>query len=270
MQTLPVLLYHSVDDDPPAWIAPFTVGRRAFVRQLDEIARSGRVVVPLERAVAAMSGGAPLPEQAMVLTFDDGFCDFYDVVFPELEARSLPATLYVTTGALTGGVGSLLPPARMLTWQHVAALAEAGVEIGAHTCSHPQLDVVPTHVAAAEITGSKHALEDALGRSVNAFAYPHGYSTVAVRRLVRDAGFSSAAAVLNTLSSPADDSYKIARLTLRADTSEARFSSWLSGTGAGVAPCRERVATKAHRWYRRGRSELQARQWGSPGRPGSR
>ena len=113
MNPVPVFLYHSVADDPPSWIAPFTVAPRAFVEQLDRIADAGLTVVPLRRLVAALRGGPALPPRSAVLTFDDGFADFYWTVTPILTDRELPATLYVTTGAVhpPGGTarGSLLP-----------------------------------------------------------------------------------------------------------------------------------------------------------------
>lgn len=113
MREVPVFLYHSVSDDPPPWIAPYTVTPATFRRQIDRIVDSGRPVVPLRRLVAAILGGPPLPPRAAVLTFDDGFADFYWTVAPLLAERGLPATLYVTVGAVhpPGGppTGSLFP-----------------------------------------------------------------------------------------------------------------------------------------------------------------
>ncbi|WP_309093400.1 polysaccharide deacetylase family protein [Streptomyces sp.] len=259
-QPVPVFVYHSVSVDPPPWIAPFTVSPRVFAGQLDLMADNGLQVVPLRRLVAALRGGPPLPARSAVLTFDDGFADFHTTVAPLLAARGLPATLYVTTGTLGGASraaesGSLLPPAPMLTWRQVREL-DPCVEIGGHTRTHPQLDALPRQAAREEIEDCKALLEDVLGHRVGAFAYPHGYNDRAVRRLVEEAGWTSATAVRYGFSSVADEVLRIARLMVRADTPPDRFLAWVRGTGAPVAPFPERTRTRAWRGYRRLRAGL--------------
>ncbi|WP_051861707.1 polysaccharide deacetylase family protein [Streptomyces ochraceiscleroticus] len=260
---VPVFLYHSVSDDPPSWIAPFTVTPRVFTEQLDRIIDSGRTVIPLERLVGALRGGPPLPPWCAVLTFDDGFADFYWTVAPQLTERGLPATLYLTTGAVhaPGGPpgGSLLPPAPMLNWRQVSTLDAYGIGIGGHSRTHAQLDTLPRRRLCAEIAGCKRRIEDVLGHPVSAFSYPHGYSSPTVRRAVGAAGWTSATAALRAFSSPADDPLRIARLTVTADTPADLFRQWTEGHGAPVAPFREPLHTTAWRLYRRSRATLSGR-----------
>jgi peptidoglycan/xylan/chitin deacetylase (PgdA/CDA1 family) len=257
---VPVFLWHSVSSDPPSWIAPFTVTPRAFAEQLDRIADSGLTVVPLRRLVAALRGGPALPPRSAVLTFDDGFADFYWSVVPLLTARELPATLYVTTGAVhppgSRAGGSLLPPAAMLNWRQLATLDACGIEVGGHSRTHPQLDTLPGRRLCEEVAGCKRDLEQVLAHPVTAFAYPHGYSSAAVRRKVHKAGWSSAAAVGPAFSSLADDPLRISRLIVRADTPPQLFQAWARGEGATVAPYREQLRTKGWRAYRRLRAGL--------------
>ena len=268
MNPVPVFLWHSVAADPPSWIAPFTVTPRTFAEQLDRIADSGLTVVPLRRLVAALRGGPPLPPRSAVLTFDDGFADFYWTVVPLLTARDLPATLYVTTGAVhpPGGraSGSLLPPAAMLNWRQLTTLDAYGIDIGGHTRTHPQLDTLSGRRLCEEVAGCKRDLEQVLAHPVTAFAYPHGYSSPAVRRKVRQVGWSSATAVGPAFSSPADDPLRISRLIVRADTPPELFQAWTRGEGAPVAPYPERLRTKGWRAYRRLRSRLGAPVGGPP------
>ena len=257
---VPVFLYHSVSEDPPAWIAPFTVSPRTFAEQLDRIAEAGLTVVPLRRLVAALRGGPTLPPRSAVLTFDDGFADFYWTVTPLLTDRELPATLYVTTGAVhapgAAARGSLLPPAPMLNWRQITTLDACGIEIGGHTRTHPQLDTLPGRRLCDEVTGCKQELEDLLSHPVEAFAYPHGYSSPSVRRKVQRAGWSSAAAVGYAFSSPADEVLRISRLMVRADTPAEQFQAWTEGSGAPVAPYPERIRTRGWRAYRRLRAGI--------------
>jgi peptidoglycan/xylan/chitin deacetylase (PgdA/CDA1 family) len=257
---VPVFLYHSVTEDPVPWIAPFTVSPRTFAEQLDRIADAGLTVVPLRRLVAALRGGPTLPPRSAVLTFDDGFADFYWTVTPVLTDRELPATLYVTTGAVhpPGGTarGSLLPPATMLNWRQITTLDACGIEIGGHTRTHPQLDTLPGRQVCDEVSGCKQDLEDLLSHPVEAFAYPHGYSSPSVRRKVQRAGWSSAASVGYAFSSPADCALRISRLMVRADTPAEQFRAWTEGGGAPVAPYPERLRTRGWRAYRRLRAGI--------------
>ncbi|MFI2433602.1 polysaccharide deacetylase family protein [Streptomyces sp. NPDC018693] len=260
-EPVPVFVYHSVSADPPSWIAPFTVTPRVFAEQLTLLQDSGLTVVPLRDLVAALYGGPPVPPRSAVLTFDDGFADFRTTVAPLLAERELPATLYVTTDALREPVAaadgaSRFPPAAMLTWREVVELDSMGVEIGGHSRTHPQLDALPRHRVREEIEGCREQLQDVLGHRVDSFAYPHGYSSPAVRRAVGAAGFTSAAAVRDGFSSDADEPLRIARLMVRADTGRKRFLSWTGGAGARVAPFDEGPRTRAWRTYRRLRAAV--------------
>ncbi|MEV5437072.1 polysaccharide deacetylase family protein [Streptomyces sp. NPDC052682] len=247
---------------------------RVFAEQLALLDAGGLTVVPLRRLVAALHGGPPLPPRAAALTFDDGFADFSSTVAPLLAARALPATLYVTTGALqeqdrAAGGGSRLPPAAMLTWRQVQELDTMGVEIGGHSRTHPQLDALPRRRAREEIEGCKEQLQEALGHRVDSFAYPHGYSSPSVRRAVREAGWTSAAAVRHGFSSAADEPLRIARLMVRADTSRERFRSWTLGAGAPVAPFHEGMGTRAWRTYRHLRAAIDRPYAALPPLPGA-
>jgi peptidoglycan/xylan/chitin deacetylase (PgdA/CDA1 family) len=256
MAPLLVLLYHSVNDDPPAWIAPYTVGRRAFAGQLDAVLASGRTPVTADQVIAARRGGPQLPVNAVAVTFDDGYHDFADTAWPELERRSLPGTLFVTTGALGPLNRSLLPEAAMLTLDEVADLSAAGAGIGAHSHLHTPLDILDSAAVVRELSRPKEILENLVGHEVALFAYPHGYSSDEVRDLTRLIGYRGAFAVRNALSPDDDDPFRVARLMIRADTGRPAFEAWLRGAGVPVASAREQARTTAWRFYRRQRVRL--------------
>ncbi|MFJ5229864.1 polysaccharide deacetylase family protein [Kitasatospora sp. NPDC088391] len=268
MNAIPVLLYHSVSDHPPEWLAPYTVTPRTFRVQLDRLQDAGRRIVPLRRLVAALHGGPALPPDAAVLTFDDGYADFYWTVAPELSDRGLAATLYLTVGAIHPpggrGSGSLLPATPMLNWRQVATLDTLGIEIGGHSMTHVPLDTVHGARLDDEVTGCKHRLEDALGHPVAAYAYPHGYSSRTVRAKVREAGWTSATAVENKFSSAQDDPLRICRLMIHQDTPARVFDQWTLGRGARTGPLPESLYTRAWRTYRRVRTALGSPVGGPP------
>ncbi|MCH0538402.1 polysaccharide deacetylase family protein [Streptomyces sp. MUM 203J] len=255
---IPVLLYHAVMEDPPDWIAEFTVTPRRFREHLDAVVDSGRTAVPVSALAArgAGSGAVSLPGRPVVLTFDDGFADLPGPTAEALAARALPATAYLTTGAVTPGRSSLLPPAPMMTLAQAPALEQHGIEVGAHTVTHPQLDTLPPRLVRRELRESKLVLEGVLGHAVDHLAYPHGYSSRAVRRVARDVGYVSAVAVRHALSSPVGDTFRIARLIVRRSHTAADVAAWMAGRGARPAPGRDSPATVGWRLYRRARTAV--------------
>ncbi|MCT9091865.1 polysaccharide deacetylase family protein [Streptomyces sp. ASQP_92] len=251
---IPVLLYHAVMDEPPRWIAEFTVTPRQFAAQLDVIRDSGRTPVTVGALAAHFAGTAPLPPRPVVLTFDDGFADLPGRTAEALAARALPATAYLTTGAITPRGRSLLPPAPMMPLGQARILEEYGIEVGGHTVSHPQLDTLAGAALRRELTQSKAELEDALGHRIRHLAYPHGYNSPAVRRAARAAGYATGAAVRHAFSSERDESYRIARLIVRRRHTLADVAAWMRGEGARAAPYNDAPRTVGWRFYRRTRA----------------
>lgn len=247
---VPILQYHAVSDDPPGWIAPYTVSPATFAAHLDVVAASGRVPLTVSQYVDGRREGT-LPERPVLITADDGFADFASNAQPILAERDLPSTLYVTTGALADRrADSVLPPAAMLRSADLAELEAAGVEIGAHSHTHRQLDLLPGHAVAEEVSFSRDLLADVLGHRIRSFAYPYDLWRARVRRLVAEAGFDSASAGGEAYSSARDHPLALSRLSIRADTSAATVAAWMSGSGAGVLTPRRRVRAFGRRQIR--------------------
>jgi peptidoglycan/xylan/chitin deacetylase (PgdA/CDA1 family) len=75
---------------------------RQIVEQIAFLARCYRCI-SMDALVEALLSGQPLPRNAAVVTFDDGYRDNYDVAYPILRRHGVPAIFYVATGALEGG-----------------------------------------------------------------------------------------------------------------------------------------------------------------------
>ncbi len=251
LEPIPILLYHAIGGSRSEWIAPFTVTEDAFRNHLELVAASGRTALTVEELRLGLAGDLPLPARPVVITFDDGFADLATFAAPLLAEYGMPCTVFVTSGFL----GRRSPGGDpMLSRADLRDLAGAGHEVGAHSVTHPELDTLSLRRARDEVTACRAELEDALDGPVVSFAYPHGYSSAPVRRLVREAGYQSACGVADSLSHAFDESFRLSRLMLRFDTPPGTVTGWLSGTNAPMAGARERLRTKGWRTARRGRA----------------
>lgn len=188
---LTVIGWHRVDDSGDPLSTPLT----AFRRHLEELARWGAVVLPLDQAVAGLHAGT-LPDRAVALTFDDGYASVVETAWPMLRERGLPATSFVVSDYLGGDRRFAWDRGqrdhdglRLSTAADVVAAAEEGLDIGSHTVSHPWLPALDPAELRRELAGSKDALEDLLGRAVTSTAYPTGGWDPAVRRGTDEAGY---------------------------------------------------------------------------------
>jgi len=104
------------------------------------------------------------------------------------------------------------------------ACCEQGIECGAHSHSHRQMDILSHADALHEMTISKSIIEQQTARPVTSFAYPHGYNSHALREQARAAGFTSACAVVHAMSSVDDDAFALARLVITDTTDIAALA----------------------------------------------
>jgi peptidoglycan/xylan/chitin deacetylase (PgdA/CDA1 family) len=244
---IPVLLYHSV---PPASDPdPLSVPQELFRDHMEAVTASGRSPVSVGELAAGLRGEKALPTRPVAITFDDAYDDTPAAIDLVLS-HGLTASVFVTTGQLDSG--------RMISSEQLERLSTQPdrVELGAHTVSHPFLDEISRDQVDWELGESKRTLEALIGRAVLSFAYPFGAYSREVRAAVVDAGFSSAAAVKNAISHPADDPWAIARWTVRGRTTAGQLERILAGDGAPRAWASERLRTRAYRTARRLRRRL--------------
>lgn len=257
MSPVPILLYHGVAPDAPEGLAPWVMAPERFAAHLDLLVERGVHALTITALVEAMRSGRPLPPNSVAITFDDGLADFAEHAWPALRARDLVATLYVVSGNVGGraewlveGAAGVAPPL-MLTWEQIRRLDAEGCEIGGHSVTHPELDTLGRRELMDEVALCRRTLSAGLGHPVRSFAYPHGYHDRRATAAVAAAGYDSACAVREAMSSTADDRFALARVTLRADATVSDLADVLDGRGLRVAPFAEPVRTKAWRTVRR-------------------
>ncbi len=212
------MLFHRVDDrcagNPiSCTVAEFEAYCRFFKRYFD--------VITLGELIGRVARRDDVG-RCLVITFDDGYRDNYEVAARVLQRMSLPACFFIATSF----IGSRIRPwwdahlpfdPEWMTWEQVRELDAAGFEIGAHTMTHVDLGVVGADEAWAEITGSRDRLREELGRAPELFSYPYGrvnQITEPNRELVKQAGFSCCFSAYGGAVRPGDDLFRLRRLPI--------------------------------------------------------
>ncbi|HEV3232431.1 MAG TPA: polysaccharide deacetylase family protein [Candidatus Dormibacteraeota bacterium] len=183
---LPVLMYHYVRVAPAGDRAGFnlSVTPENFAAQMRYLRDHGYHTLTMAQADQALLRSQPLPAKPVVLTFDDGYRDFYTTAAPIMRSLGITATAYIPTSLLDGKA--------YMTWAEVRELDGQGFEMAAHTEFHVDLAKAADARARIEVFGSKDALESHLGHPVVDFCYPYGGFNYKVMALVQEAGFLSA------------------------------------------------------------------------------
>ena len=218
---LPILMYHEIADRSET-DSSLAVSPRNFQAQLAYLHDRGfKTIAASDVPVLLARGPSEIPDRTVVLTFDDGYEDFHSRAIPLLHQHGFTATVFVTVGWVQDSRISLAGqerPGRMLSWSQVREVAATGIEVGAHSCLHPQLDQIRESRLRDELYVSKGRLEDKLGHAVPGLAYPFGYSNARVRQVARDAGYAYACAVRNMTAQAESDPFALPRLTVRRST----------------------------------------------------
>lgn len=182
---VPILMYHYVDDEPPAEMGPYadslTVRTPEFEAQAAYIESQGIRAIGFPELYLALAGTAPLSGPSVILTFDDGGADLYTKAFPILKKHKLTATFFIITDEI-GKPG-------YLTWEQIVEMKEAGMSIESHTKTHPDLPSASDAQLQAELVESSQAIEKYTGQASIVLSYPAGSYDDRVVSAAREAGY---------------------------------------------------------------------------------
>jgi peptidoglycan/xylan/chitin deacetylase (PgdA/CDA1 family) len=185
---VPVLMYHYIRRGIlPRDRIPYilTVTPEDFDKQLGFLSSEGYQTISLNDLYDSLENKTPLPKKSVILTFDDGYKDFYTNVFPLLKKYNFRAVNFFITGYTSNSL--------YMNWDELREIHESGlVDIESHTLSHFDLTKIPLEVAMREIFDSKKILEENLKKKVNYFAYPYGSYNNLIVDLVKKAGYKLA------------------------------------------------------------------------------
>ena len=223
---VPILMYHYVSELPPdadVYRRDLTVSPAAFDAQLQYLDEAGYHPITLTDLYLNLTEGYPLPEKPVVLTFDDGYRDAYEVVFPRLLDYGFPATFFV-----------LSTPAHReseeyLTWAQMAEMSEAGMSIQAHGRDHVDLRNRSYDFLVYQVLGIKEAIEHHTGTVPRFFCYPSGRRDGDVIKVLDSAGYWGAVTTEWGQTHTRDDLLEMPRLRIQGQDSLTVFIAKLEG-----------------------------------------
>ena len=218
--TTPVLAYHRVGvatgDHVP------TVSPEAFEAQVRWMHRWGYQTITFSQFIAALEQDQPARQRTVVITFDDGYAETYELAAPILRRYGFCGIVFVTPSEV-GQQG-------FLTWDQVRELSQDSIAVGSHTMHHTYLPLVSREQVQHELTESKHALDQRLGQPVEWLSYPIGGFNIEIQSLAKAAGYRAACTTNRGYSKRARDLFAIRRIKVtERDQNPLLFWTKLSG-----------------------------------------
>jgi len=179
-------------------------------------------LLTLDCLLARLAQGDVSDHPCLTVTFDDGYADNAEVAAGILDRYGIPATFFVTTGAI--GTTQCFPwdaglseTPRMMSWNQVRGLHAAGFRIGSHTVHHVRMSATAPAVLEAELSASRQRLEAELGEAVYDFAYPFGGITdcgLEGRTAVQRAGYRCCCSCHGGLVAATDSPFHLNRVSV--------------------------------------------------------
>lgn len=234
---IPILMYHSISDDFPNRMHPYYwtgTSVRAFSCQMQFLRNTGYSVLSLRDALLRIGSGCGTETKQVVITFDDGFLDFYTEAFPILAKHGFVASVFLPT-AYIGNHAQSFKGKQCLNWRQVRELHRAGISFGSHTVSHLKLRELGRAAQSFEIVSSKTVLEQNLGTAIDSFSFPYAFPEQdrpfvrQIRQILQQAGFSHGVSTSLGVASRSDDQFFLKRLPISSRDDDEFLQAKLDG-----------------------------------------
>ena len=241
-----VLCYHRFEAHPNPK-DDLAITPQEFDKEMQQLKDAQFSVIPMQDFLAWRRGDKDIPGKSCVITIDDGFLSGYDTAWPILKKYGYPFTMFVYIHYINSG-------GKSISWDQLAEMRDAGVDIESHTYYHDNLRSPPSLVDATntkliradiqtlgmdgylrkEIVDSKQILEKQLAIKVNCLAYPYGNYSSKVRDLVKEAGYEAAFTVYGQRISHSAPAFDILGRYAVSQTNPKIFQDALIMQGGGA------------------------------------
>lgn len=218
---VPILMYHyvrMVDEAHDKVGFLLSVTPENFDKQLTYLNEHGFTPISPQELYESLFNDKPLPSKPILITFDDGYEDFYTHAVSALAKHSIKATIFVPSDR----IGTR----NYMTWPQVDEIAQnPAITIASHTRHHVNLNDTVIDQLDNEISQSRLILEQHLGRAIDFFAYPYGMFNTEVIKEVKKVGYKLAFSTLGGSSHTVNDQYTLKRINIGGNFDMTRFSA---------------------------------------------
>lgn len=228
--SIPILMYHSISNREERDVHPYfrtCTSPRRFMQQISWLHEHGYMTIHLTEAANLLSGKVVASSEArdkkyVVITFDDGFMDFYTDAFPILSRYGFTASIFLPTSFIKD-VHTNIMDQTFLSWPQVRELIKAGITFGSHTVSHKYLDRLSRHEGEQELQQSKETIEDRTGSAVYAFSFPYAFPendrdfVSFMRSTLQACGYSCAVTTRIGTAARSDDLFSLKRIPVNGE-----------------------------------------------------
>jgi peptidoglycan/xylan/chitin deacetylase (PgdA/CDA1 family) len=224
-----VLMYHRVVDDKQLSQSIWTcIHRSDFYKHMQLLELWGYTPITLNDYRLCMQGELTLPRKPIIITFDDGYLDTYEIAYPIMKEFGFRGVVFVLgdrnikINAWDSNEG--FDPAPLMEDYQIVEMHADGFEIGSHSMTHPELPTLSKDDAWEEISRSRIVLEILLNTQVHSFSYPYGLQKKFTEKLVMNAGYSFACGVYTGPATFGVEPYNLRRIAIRNTTGIMAFS----------------------------------------------
>lgn len=225
-----VLCYHRLEGKAGGFLS---IEPALFEKQMQEIKDAGLTVISMQEFLAYRRGEKNIPPKSVLITIDDGYVSSYDVAWPILKKFGYPFTMFVYLNYINSG-------GKAITWDQLAEMRDAGVEIGSHTVSHHDLrQKMPKFTGTYdewlkdELDRSKRTIEDRLGIRCATLAYVGGTSNAKIQEAAKAATYEAAFTVYGQRLGMTTNAMTLGRYDVKSKDAQGRdaFSVAISFQG---------------------------------------
>jgi len=265
---IPILMYHSISNDNESNVHPYyriNTSPDVFAKHINFLHENNYKVIGLDQAVKTLkSPDTNFPDHRttyatqktqvtqqtllpnrpnepnkpnepifVVLTFDDGYQDFYTEAFPVLQNYDYTATVFLPTGFIDNRKN--LKGKNHLNWNEILELSDKGITFGSHTVTHPQLKFLKKEDIEFEIRQSKEEIENNLEKPVESFSYPFAFPeedkefTKHLKEILQKYGYKYGVSTRIGMTSKRDDIYFMKRIPVNSCDDIRFFEAKLKG-----------------------------------------
>lgn len=171
---IPVLLYHNLEDPVSGHITT-NITPDLFKEHMLGLKERGYTTILVSDYYKYINGELSLPENPIIITFDDGYLSNYEDAYPILKELGMCATIFVVTSTVGEESSGGKVNTSHFTWEQAKEMQDSGIiDIQSHSFSHKNMSKISDDDLLEELTLSKDTLVENLSKDVLIFAYPYG------------------------------------------------------------------------------------------------